>query len=153
MVKTQKIVWCAISLILIPFVSLGASRIEVKKPWVMEVPPVSTVTAVYMVIENSGDEDDRLIGVSTGAADSAEIHTTSVDERSVVSMKKSESLDIPSGGAVELKPGGSHIMLIGLGKPLERGGQVELDLKFEKFGAVKVRAFVMGMDSGEMLGH
>jgi len=151
--ETRKIIWCTISLILIPLVSLGASKIEVKKPWVMEVPSVSTVTAVYMVIENNGDEDDRLIGVSVDAADSAEIHTTTVDERSVVSMKKSESLDIPSGGVVELKPGGSHIMLIGLEKPLEKGGQVELDLKFEKFGGVKVHAFVMGMDSGGMHGH
>ncbi|HWP94079.1 MAG TPA: copper chaperone PCu(A)C [Thermodesulfobacteriota bacterium] len=153
MVKWPEVILSITLLILIPLVSLGASKIEVKKPWVMEVPPVSTVTAVYMVIENSGDEDDRLIGVSTGAADSAEIHTTAVDERSIVSMKKSASLDIPSGGVVELKPGGSHIMLIGLEKPLEKGGQVELDLKFEKFGAVKVRAFVMGMDSGELHGH
>jgi hypothetical protein len=153
MVKWREVILSITLLILIPLVSLGASKIEVKKPWVMEVPPVSSVTAVYMVIENNGDEDDRLIGVSTDAADGAEIHTTSVDERSVVSMKKSESLNIPSSGVVELKPGGSHIMLIGLEKPLEKGGHVELDLKFEKFGAVKVRAFVTGMDDGEMHGH
>jgi hypothetical protein len=144
MVKCRKVICSATLLILIPFVSLGASKIEVKKSWVMEVPPVSSVTAVYMVIENNGDEDDRLIGVSTDAADNAEIHTTKVDERSVVSMKKSESLDIPSGTVVELKPGGSHIMLIGLEKPLEKGSQVELDLKFERFGIIKVKAKVKG---------
>ncbi|HLE24986.1 MAG TPA: copper chaperone PCu(A)C, partial [Thermodesulfobacteriota bacterium] len=53
----------------------------------------------------------------------------------------------PSGKSVELKPSGSHIMLIGLNKSLKAGDKIELDLKFEKFGIIKARAQVKGMQS------
>ncbi|HQV56683.1 MAG TPA: copper chaperone PCu(A)C [Ilumatobacteraceae bacterium] len=53
-------------------------------------------------------------------------------------MRKIDSLDIPAGTAVELKPGGYHVMLIGLVKPLVAGSNVELTLTFEKAGDVKV---------------
>jgi hypothetical protein len=138
----HKVAWEALFIIFIPVASLALPKIEIKESWVRSVPPVSSVTAVYMVIENKGDEDDKLVGVNTEVSDLAEIHTTLVDEKGIAKMRRFESVDIPSGRDVELKPGGSHIMLIGLKKPLKAGDRIELNLKFEKSGIVKVQAQV-----------
>lgn len=122
--------------------TFGAESIKVSAPWVRAVPPVSSVTAVYMVIENTGDADDKLTGVRTSASKFSEIHTTSIDEDNVASMIKVEFLTLPSGKIVELKPGGSHIMLRELTSPLKSGEVVEIDLLFEKSGTIRIEAEV-----------
>ncbi len=60
-------------------------------------------------------------------------------------MKKIDAIDIPAGKSVQLKPGGYHIMLIGLKKPLKVGDKVELNLKFGKAGTINVRSEVKEM--------
>ena len=122
--------------------ALGAESIKVSDPWVRAVPPVSSVTAVYMVIENTGDADDKLTGVKTAASKYSDIHTTSIDQYNVASMLKVEYLPLPSGEIVELKPGGSHIMLSELYSPVKAGEKVEIDLVFEKSGTIRVEAEV-----------
>jgi hypothetical protein len=139
----QKVLLEFLFVIFIPIASFGSPKIEINKAWIREVPPVSSLSAVYMIIENSGSEDDRLIEVNTDVADRAELHTTLIDEKDIVSMQKSKFIDIPSGKSVELKPGGSHIMLIGLKNQIKAGDNIELNLKFEKSGVIKVQAQVM----------
>ena len=60
----------------------------------------------------------------------------------MMGMRKIDSLEIPAGGTVELKPGGYHIMLIDLNRELVAGEKVDITLKFEKAGDVKVTAEV-----------
>ncbi|MFN3870895.1 MAG: copper chaperone PCu(A)C [Aquificaceae bacterium] len=110
-------------------------KIEVKDAWVREVPPTSKMSAAYMVIENKGNEADKLIDASNNASKITEIHET-VEGK----MRRIKALEIPAGSKVELKPGGYHIMLINLNKPLKEGDKVEITLKFEKSGEVKVEA-------------
>jgi hypothetical protein len=137
-----KVLWAIILLVLLPTASFESPKIEIKETWVREVPPISSVTAVYMVIENKGNEDDRLIEINTDAANSAELHATLIDEKDIVRMERFKYIDIPSNKSIELKPGGPHIMLIGLKKPLKEGVKIELNLKFEKSGIIKVQAQV-----------
>lgn len=127
--------------------SSAESNITVTDAWVREVPPASSVTAAYLKIENKGDEDDKLAGISTDVAGVAEIHVTSVDEKGVAKMEMQEELNIPGGEVVELKPAGAHIMLIDLKEPVTGKDKIELDLTFEKAGEIKVEARVMGMDN------
>lgn len=122
--------------------AFGAESIKVSDAWVRAVPPVSSVTAVYMVIENTGDADDKLISVGTSASKYSDIHTTTIDEDNVASMLKVDSLPIPSGEILELKPGGSHIMLRGLNRPVKAGDKIEIDLLFENSGPIRVEAEV-----------
>lgn len=122
--------------------ALGAESIKVSDPWVRAVPPVSSVTAVYMIIQNTGDADDKLTGVRTDASKYSDIHTTSIDEYNVASMLKVDSLPLPSGEILELKPGGSHIMLRELYSPVKLGDKVEIDLLFEKSGTIRIEAEV-----------
>jgi copper(I)-binding protein len=126
--------------------SNAQDAITVTDVWVREVPPTSTVTAVYMNIANSGSEDDRLTGVSSPAADKAEIHVSSVDDKGVAKMKMVDGVSLPAGGKTELKPGGYHIMLIGLKEPLAGKENIEIVLDFQKAGQVTVNAAVKGPD-------
>ena len=117
-------------------------KIEIKDPWARPSPKMATSGAAYMIIENKGNEDDALIGVEGDVSDAVEIHEMVVDENNVMHMKPVEGqrLVIPAKGKVELKPGGYHIMLIGLKHQLQEGEVVDLTLKFEKSGEIKVQA-------------
>jgi copper(I)-binding protein len=97
--------------------------------------------AVYMTIANSASVADRLVKVETAAAATAELHSAAM-VNGVMEMRKIDGVDVPANGSVELKPGGFHVMLIGLKADLAVGGTVELTLTFEKAGAVAVEATV-----------
>ncbi|MDA2920469.1 copper chaperone PCu(A)C [Desulfobacterota bacterium AH_259_B03_O07] len=116
--------------------------IEIVDAWVREVPPVSNVTAVYMKIQNNGKEDDSLLEVKSSVSKSAEVHTTSIDERGIVRMKRTYALEVPAGKNIELNPGGTHIMLIDLNKPLKKGEKINLDLTFKNLGTKTIEVEV-----------
>jgi copper(I)-binding protein len=138
----MKIVTAALLLILSASTVLGADSIVINDPWVREVPPVSSVSAVYMVIDNTGDEDDKLTGVRSKASRHAELHTTKIDDNNIATMIKVDYLTLPSGEQTELKPGGSHIMLRELKSPLKAGDKVLVELIFEKSGTKIIEAEV-----------
>ncbi len=126
------------------YISLAKPEISVQEPWVREVPPVSTMSAAFMKVTNTGDEDDYLVGASSDIAQVVEIHTT-VMEGGLMKMRKLEKVKIPAGETVEFRPMGKHIMLIDLKKPLKRGDRVNITLIFEKSGKISVTAPVKGM--------
>lgn len=129
-------------------VALAQPKIEVKEAWVREVPPTSRMSAAYMVIENKGNQPDRLIDASNNVSEVTELHET-VDGK----MRRIKAIEVPAGGKVELKPGGLHIMLINLKKPLREGDTVELTLRFEKSGEIKIQAPVRKGMGGHMHKH
>jgi periplasmic copper chaperone A len=102
---------------------------------------VSTATSgvVYMTLTNHGAVADRLMAISTPAAGMAMLHESG-QEGGVASMKEMSSLEIPAGGSLEMKPGGLHIMLMGLNAPLKKGDTLKLTLTFEHAGQVAVDA-------------
>ncbi len=143
----MKSLFLALALALFAFsYSHAEDTITVTDAWVREVPPASTISAAYMKIANSGSEDDKLVSASSTAAETAEIHLSSVDDKGVAKKEKVDGVAVPAGGAAELKPGSYHIMLIGLKEPLEDGENVEIVLDFENAGQVTVSAPVKGMD-------
>jgi hypothetical protein len=100
---------------------------------------MSGTGAVFMVLVNEGREADRLLGGKTDVAQVVEIHETRM-EGDVMKMQKLDSgLEIPANGQVELKPGGYHVMLIGLQRDLKPGDTFQLDLQFEKSGKLTVQ--------------
>ena len=84
-----------------------------------------------------GASADRLLSVSAGVSKTTELHTMEMDGN-VMRMRPIEALDIPAGATVELKPGGRHVMFMGLAQPLKVGTSFPLTLRFEKAGEVKV---------------
>ena len=84
-----------------------------------------------------GSSADKLVGVSAPVSKTTELHTMEMDGN-VMRMRPIEAIDIPAGQTVELKPGGNHVMFMGLTQTLKAGARFPLTLKFEKAGEVKV---------------
>jgi hypothetical protein len=93
-----------------------------------------------MTIKNEGTADDRLLRVTSSISGSTMIHETVIDEEGVATMNMVDALVIPAGKSVTLKPGGTHIMLMDLKEPVTGKEKIELDLKFENAGEMKVEA-------------
>lgn len=110
--------------------------------------PTAQTGAAYVSLMNHG-ADDKLLSVSTPAARTAELHK-SEEVDGVMKMAPVGALDLPMHGTLEMKPGGYHIMLIGLAKPLAKGEEIELTLTFEKAGEVKVKVPVGEVAAGGM---
>ncbi len=123
--------------------SFAGPKIVIEEPWVRAVPPVSTMSAAFMEIENEGDEADYLVGVSSPIAEVSEIHTTIMQD-GMMKMRRLKEVKIPAGESVEFKPGGKHIMLINLKKHPKPGDRVKLVLEFKKSGKIEVQAKVKG---------
>jgi copper(I)-binding protein len=97
--------------------------------------------AVYVTITNRGTIPDALVSATTDAATTVELHET-VAEGGVMKMRHRTKLEIPMGGRLEMKPGGYHIMLLGLKHDLKVGDAVRLTLTFDKAGPIAVDASV-----------
>lgn len=119
--------------------------VSVDGAWARATVPGQMGSAAYFTIRNGGG-DDKLLSVSSPAAD-ASLHSTSMDN-GVMRMRPLRALDIPANGSVELKPGGTHVMLMGLKQPLQAGASLELDLRFEKSGERKISAEVRPAGAG-----
>jgi hypothetical protein len=149
---------CLIALVLTACGGSTTDTIQVEDAWVraaampeMEMNSNSSMpssghmgggnSAAYMLLRNSGDESDRLVSATSDAAESVEMHVSQT-ENDVTSMRPVESIEVPAGGETELKPGGLHIMLVGLKHELKAGDTVRLALTFEKAGTLSVEADV-----------
>ena len=120
--------------------------VAIEGAWARELPPVSENGAAYVTITNEGDRPDRLTGASSTIAGRVEIHT---HERTggMTAMRRLDGLDLPPGGRVRLAPGGTHLMLIGLEKPLERGGRFTVRLTFASAPPVEIEVPVTAMNA------
>lgn len=120
-----------IVVVLAPAVALSADAIRVIDPWARATVPGQKVGGVYMVIVSP--RDARLAGVSSPAAGAAELHSMTMDG-GTMRMRAVEALDLPAGTPVKLAPGGYHVMLFDLKKPLVAGQKVPLTLVIEETG-------------------
>lgn len=91
-----------------------------------------------MTIKNTGDSDDKLIGVESPAAGRAEIHEMAMVNDVMKMRKLDDGVVIPAGQTVELKPGGLHMMFFNVKKPFAEGDKVPVTLIFEKAGKVEI---------------
>ena len=105
------------------------TELVIRDGWVQEGPASQKITAAYMMIENHGQADVALKGATSSAADVIELHKMELTD-GLMKMRKIDSINIPAGGHVELKPGGYHLMVIGLRQPLKEGDTVSMTLEF-----------------------
>ena len=99
-------------------------------------------SAVYMVLANGGAEADSLVAAQADVSNAIEIHETKM-EGDVMRMAQVEGgIQVPAGGQVELKPGGLHVMLIGLTRDLNVGDTFPLTLEFASGAKLQVEAEV-----------
>ena len=106
--------------------------------WVRATAEGAPTSAGYLTIHNSGSDADRLISASTGISGRTEIHTMTMDG-GVMRMRPLENgIEIPAGATIDLKPGGEHIMIMGLKARIEDGATVTIRLAFEKAGDIEL---------------
>lgn len=130
----------------------GTNAIVVENVWARATPAGAKTGAVYMTLINNGTIPDRLLGVTTPAAGSVQIHKVS-EENGVSSMRELPTMDMAPGTKVIFKPSDMHAMLVGLKQPLKEGQTIPLILNFEKAGRVNVVASVAkvgAMQGGSM---
>jgi copper(I)-binding protein len=95
----------------------------------------------YLTLTNKGTAGDRLLGASAPVAAAVELHNMRM-EGNVMRMNAVQAIDLPAGQTVELKPGGLHLMFMGLKAPLEAGEGFPLTLRFEKAGEFTVHMHI-----------
>ena len=129
------------------FLALGAGSsaatgpLTVTDAWIRATPPGARTAAAYLTIANPGAAD-RLLGGTTPAARTLEIHTH-VDERGLQRMVRLAEVGLPAGETVRLTPGGLHLMLVDVAAPLAAGASVTLSLSFAAAGTLEIEVPVV----------
>lgn len=121
---------------------VSAATVTVTEPFSRATAPAAKTGAAFMTL-GLDQGDDKLLSVSSPAAEKVELHTH-IMENGVAQMRPVDAIALTAGTPVELKPGGLHIMLIGLKAPLKAGDMLPLTLHFEKAGEVAVSVPVKG---------
>lgn len=152
---------CLRSLLAVLFALAGATTVQahdfklgaitIGHPYARTTVAGQPTGGAYLTLANQG-ADDKLLSVSAPIARSAELHTMNM-EGNVMRMREAGTIAVPSGRTVELKPGGLHIMLMGLKAPLGEGDSFPLKLSFEKAGEVTVTVQVQAAAPDEHAGH
>jgi copper(I)-binding protein len=128
-----------------------APGLYVQDAWTRESPMMDLAGAAYMVIHNTTDSDDALIGAYSPQAEVVELHLSSMDDDGMMSMAQVPEIPIPAHADAVLMPGSYHIMLIGLLEPLTEGTDVEISLEFMSAEPQTISAPVMSEPpQGEM---
>ncbi len=124
--------------------SVSSGALTIGHPFARETPPGARTGGAYFTVANAGKDADRLVAVSSPVAATASLHTMSM-EGTMMKMRAVASLPVPAGGTLTLAPGGYHVMLEDLAKPLVKGDKIPLRLTFEKAGPVDVVVNVESM--------
>ena len=143
---------CVLAIALTLFAALPASaheykigNLEIAHPWVRMTPAGAKVGGGYLAIENNGTEPDRLVSATSDVSDRVEIHEMSVKDGIMTMRMLPNGVEVPAKGTVALAPGGYHLMMQDLKKPLVQGERFKGTLTFAKAGTLNVEFAVEGM--------
>ena len=119
--------------------SFTAGKLVIDRPWSRQTAPTQKVGGGFLTITNKGTAADRLVSATSSVAAEVQLHTMSMDGGVMRMRQMKDGVAIPAGKTVELKPGGLHVMFIGLKRPLAVGDSVPVTLRFARQGNVHVR--------------
>jgi copper(I)-binding protein len=122
-----------------------AGDLVITQAWSRATPGGAKVGGGYLTIENKGSTPDRLIGGSADIADKIQMHEMAMNGSVMTMRLLDKGLSIDPGKIVKLAPGGYHLMLLDLKRPLKQGDKVPVTLEFEKAGKVKLSLDVLGV--------
>ncbi|HBH36711.1 MAG TPA: hypothetical protein DDW45_10420 [Gammaproteobacteria bacterium] len=127
---------------------VAADAVSVIDPYVRAMPPGQKVIAAYLSLKNDSDSDRSLVHAESDAAKNVELHEH-VLKNDMLQMREVEKINIAKGSTTTLKPGGLHIMLIGLTRALNVGDIVDIKLIFddgsEQIAKAPVKKILAGM--------
>lgn len=105
------------------------AELQIEKAWIQLAPPGAKANAAYLQLQNSGDVPVIIESLSADCCSDVMLHRTRIKNNKAV-MEHLENLTIPAKGKIVMKPGGLHIMLMGIASPLKVDDKVELNLHF-----------------------
>jgi copper(I)-binding protein len=138
---SSKLLAFAASLLIAGGAVAQTGQVDIKSAWARATPGKAENGAAYLTIVSP--VADRLTAVSTPEAKTADLHNMTMED-GVMKMRPLTAIDLPAGQPITLKPGGMHIMLMGLAKPLKQGDTFPMTLSFEKAGTKEVTVAVEG---------
>lgn len=135
----KRLALSAFSVVLLAGAAFAEGTIMIKDPYARVSRPGAPSGAAFMVIENHGETDDRLIAANTDISARVELHTHIEKSDGVMQMVEIEDgIPVPAGGKHMMVRGGDHVMFMGLNQKLDHGDSVEVKLVFEKAGEITV---------------
>lgn len=135
----------------VAFAGGAADEVEVHKPYVRAVPPNTPNSAAFMTLMNKGGVH-AVVRAESDVSKVVELHTH-VKEGGMMKMRQVEKIDVAANAKTMLKPGGLHVMFLGLKQPLNEGDQVQFKLIFEDGSETTVTAPVKKVMAGMKMGN
>ena len=114
-----------------------SGSISISDVYSFAVPAGFPAAAVFMTIDNDGNTDDRLVGFQSDLGERAELHTMAM-EGDIMRMRQVQGYNIPADENHILKPGGDHIMIIGLNRSMTAGETFNGVASFEQAGDIQI---------------
>ena len=130
--------------------AVKAGSLLIEAPWIRATPQGAKVAGGYVKITNTGQQPDRLTGGSLPIASAIEVHEVAMADGVMKMRMLPNGLEIAPGQTIELKPGGYHLMIMGLKEGVKEGALLKGTLIFEKAGPVELEFAVrpIGAQSG-----
>lgn len=155
----QKAAIAAVSIVFVSTAAIAgdghkAGDLTVTDGWARaSATPVAKAGAAYIGVQNTGAHDDVLVSATSPVAKRVEIHTHK-HENGVMKMRPAGDVTVSAGHGIAMEPGGLHVMLMGLKKPLKEGEHFPVTLTFKNAGDVTVPVMTLGVAaSGPAHGH
>lgn len=126
-------------------VPAGAAEVSVENAWSRASIGTGRPGAAYMTLRNTGDDPAVVTRLSTDLATKPMVHATTTGEQGVVRMSHVEEVEIPAGESVALEPGGLHVMLMDLQRPMIEGESFTLSFIFTDGDEVSVEVPILGI--------
>jgi len=114
-----------------------AASVKVMEPYARAVPPGQPNSAAFMVLINDSDKDRALVDARSNISKTVELHTHKKED-GMMRMRRIDRISVKAGSQTILKPGGLHVMFIGLKQQLKEGDTVDLELIFDDGSTVKL---------------
>ncbi|HSF65540.1 MAG TPA: copper chaperone PCu(A)C [Paracoccaceae bacterium] len=144
----------AVALLAVPAAAQSHDGMHVTDAYARVSGPSAQSGAVFLMLENHGTAEDRLIGVASDVAARVEMHTHTQDANGVMQMREvPEGFAIAAGGTHALARGGDHIMLLGLTRPLNQGDSFPLTLTFQRGEVITLDVTVDAQRPAPAMGH
>ncbi len=125
-----------------PSLADGHGKVMAKDAWARARTAPAKVAGAFMTLHNMTKQDDRLVGAKSSISARTEVHTHEMKDGVMKMIHVKEGIELKAGQMVEMKPGGYHIMFMGLKEQLSEGKEFPVTLVFEKAGDVNVTVSV-----------
>jgi periplasmic copper chaperone A len=135
------LIFVLLSVMLLSACTPAATDIEASEVWA-RTGMAGGNSAVYMMLVNGTSADDELLSASSDVAEAVELHESKMGANGEMQMIPQASIPLTAGSKVEFKPGGLHVMLIGLKQELKVGDQFEVTLHFKSHADMVLKVIV-----------